>query len=70
MYSFFCEDCNDSFSSEDKSEVSQYSKYHKRFNATSMSKVCPLRPTKRGTFARPFLVPIIDAEVDVNQLNN
>ena len=59
-YSFFCKNCGESFSSDDKEEVKQAKFNHKTFNPQVNSLVCRMVKTKNKTIARPSLAIIID----------
>ena len=70
MYSFFCKQCGDSFSSNDKQEVARYRKDHKleTKTLTQTFKQCRLTKTLRETLARPSLSVIINQEEKEKQI--
>jgi len=66
MYSFYCKNCGDSFSSSDKHEVRLYRENHKIkwYLAGRVTKsYCKLQKTLRNTLARPQLAIIINEEI-------
>jgi len=62
MYSFVCKHCGDNIMSKDKSKVRDFARNH-RVDPSSRNldgsiiikrpKYCEMKPTKRGTLARP-----------------
>ena len=70
MYSFYCKNCGDFFSSGDKDKVKSYRENHKVKPMMSFydAKVCPMQKTKRGTLARPSLAIMIDEEEKLKEM--